>query len=324
MRFPSRRFLLVSLSVSFIYVGSTAAQIYPTKPITFIVPYAAGGGTDVISRMLQPGLLENLGQPVIVDNRPGGGATIGMNMAAKSPPDGYTLGIANLAFTSNPCLRSQMPFDTEKDLVAVSQVYSHPLLLAVNPSVPARSLKELIALAKAKPGSLNYGSAGNGTVSHLMGELFKYTIGIDIVHVPHKGAAPQVISALGGETQVLFTGTASSIQHLKTGKLVPLAVTAGKRDILLPDVPTVAEAGVPGFEVVEWGGVMAPAGTPKAIIDRLHQAIAKTTARPDVKERLMQLSAVAIGSTPEEFAAFIKSEITRWCKLVKAVGIRAD
>lgn len=326
MRFPSRLFLLVMLlSVSFICAGSAAAQTYPSRPITMIIPYNAGGGTDNIFRALQPGLSENLGQPVLIENRPGGSATIGMNMAAKSSPDGYTLGIANLAFSANPCLMTKMPFDTEKDLVPVSQVYSYPMVLVVNPSVPARSLKKLIALAKAKPGSLNYGSSGNGTISHLLPELFKYMAGINMVHVPYKGASPQVIAAISGETQVMFTGIASSIQHMKSGKLVPLGVATAKRVTLLPDVPTITEAGLPGFDAAEWGGVMAPAGTPSAVINRLHQALFKTLARPDLKERLMQqLGAAAVGSTPEEFAAFIKTETGRWCEVIKRAGIRQD
>jgi tripartite-type tricarboxylate transporter receptor subunit TctC len=324
MRFQWHRFLLVLLSLTFICAGSAAAQTYPTKPIRLIIPFSVGGGNDVIFRMLQPGLLENLGQQFIIDNQPGGGATIGMTMAAKSPPDGYTLGLATTSFVANPCLMSKMPFDTEKDFVPVSHVHSFPLFLAVHPSVPARSVKELIALAKAKPGSLNYASAGNASTSHLMTELLKYTTGINMVHVPYKGGGPQVISAVSGETQVLITSTVGAMQHFKSGKLVPLAVTNATRDPLLPDVPTFAEAGVPGFEVVEWGGVMAPVGTPKAIINRLHQAIVKTVALPGVKERITNVGGIVVASTPDELAAYIKKEIARWCKMVKAVGIRYE
>jgi tripartite-type tricarboxylate transporter receptor subunit TctC len=325
MRFQlSRIFMVVLLSVFLMYSESVLAQTYPTKPITLIIPFSIGGGNDVIFRILQPGLSENLGQQFIIDNRPGGGATIGMNMVVKSAPDGYTLGCATTSFAANPCLMSKMPFDTEKDLVPVSLVEAFPLVLAVHSSVPARSLKELIALAKAKPGSLSYASAGNASTSHLMTELLKHTAGIDMVHVPYKGGGPQVISAVSGETQLLFTGTATSIQHMKSGKWALLAITSAKRNPLLPDVPTMAEAGLPGFEVVEWGGIVAPTGTPRAVVDRLHQAVVKTLARPEVKERLEKIGTILIGSTPEELGTYIKNEIARWCKMVKAVGIRYD
>ena len=318
------RFLSTLWSVSLIYAGSAAAQSYPAKSIRVIIPFAVGGSTDVVFRILAPRLSERLGQQVVVDNRPGGAATIGMDMVAKSPPDGYTLGVANLSFGANPFMLSKMPFDTEKDLVPVSLVTLVPMVLSVHPSVPARSVKELIALAKAKPGSLNYGSAGNASANHLATELFTYMSGAKMVHVPYKGGGPAVISILGGETAVLFATIPSSIQYFKSGRLIGLGVSTLKRDPALPEIPTVAEAGVPGYEVYEWQGVMVPAGTPSAVISRLHQEIVKTLAVPEVKERVAGVGAHAVGSTPEELATFIKKELATWSKVIKTAGIRID
>jgi tripartite-type tricarboxylate transporter receptor subunit TctC len=300
------------------------AQTFPTRPVRVIIPFAVGGSTDVVFRILAPRLSENLGQQVVIDNRPGGAATIGMDMVAKSPPDGYTLGVANLSFGANPFLLGKMPFDTEKDLAPVSLVTLVPMVLSVHPSVPARSVKALIALAKARPGSLNYGSAGNAGANHLATELFKYMTGIDIVHVPYKGGGPAVVSIVGGETAILFATIPSAVQHFKSGRLIGLGVSTLKRDPALPDIPTIAEAGVPGYEVYEWQGVVAPAGTPATIINRLHQEIAKTLAFPDVRERISGVGAHVVGGSPEELAAFIRKELSTWSKVVKTAGIRID
>jgi tripartite-type tricarboxylate transporter receptor subunit TctC len=324
MRYMLNRAWLALLFMPFIYAGSAASQNYPARPIRIVIPFAVGGSTDVVFRILAPRLSENLGQQVVIDNRPGGAATIGMDQVAKSPPDGYTLGVANLSFGANPFVLSKMPFDTEKDLVPVSLVTLVPMVLSVHPSVPARSVKELIALAKARPGSLNYGSAGNVSANHLATELFKYMTGTDIVHVPYKGGGPAVISIVGGETAILFATIPSAVQHFKSGRLIGLGVSTPKRDPTLPDIPTVAEAGVPGYEVYEWQGVVAPAGTPSAVINRLHQEIVKTLALPDMKERFAGVGAQAVGSTPDQLAAFIKKELAVWSKVVKTAGIHAD
>ncbi len=315
---------LAFLSVPFIYAGSAAAQSYPVKPIRIIVPYAPGGSTDVVFRILAPRLTEILGQTVVVENRPGGSSTIGLDIAAKSPPDGYTLGVPNITFGANPSLMKKMPFDTEKDLVPVSLVSIVTLVLAVHPSVPARSVKELIALAKAKPGSLNYGSAGNASANHLATERFSYMTGTKMVHIPYKGGGPAVISIVGGETALLFATIPSSIQHFRTGKLVALGVSSLKRNVALPDVPSIAEAAVPGFEAIEWNGVVVPAGTPAAVIGRLHQALAQALSIPEVKERIVSLGADPVGNSPEEFSAFIKRELASWSKVIKEVGITID
>ena len=311
-------------SVPLICASSATAQSYPAKPIRIIVPYAPGGSTDVVFRILAPRLTEILGQSVVVENRPGGSSTIGLDIAAKSPPDGYTLGIPNITFGANPSLMKHMPFDTEKDLVPVSLVSIVTLVLAVHPSVPAKSVKELIALAKAKPGSLNYGSAGNASANHLATERFNYMAGIKMVHIPYKGGGPAVISIVGGETAVLFATIPSSFQHFQTGKLRALGVSSLNRNVALPDVPSIAEAAIPGFEAIEWNGVVVPAGTPPAVIERLHQALAKALSIPDVKERIVGLGADPVGNSPAEFSAFIKKEIATWSKVIKEVGITIE
>ena len=325
MNITWRHTMLALLPVSlFICTTHAVAQAYPTKPIRIIVPYTPGGSTDVVSRILAPRLTEILGQTVVVENRPGGSSTIGLDIAAKAPPDGYTLGVPNITFGANPSLMKKMPFDTEKDLVPVSLVSIVTLVLAVHPSVPARSVKQLITLAKAKPGSLNYGSAGNASANHLATERFSYMAGIKMVHIPYKGGGPAVISIVGGETAILFATIPSSIQHFQTGKLVALGVSSLKRNVALPDVPSIAEAAIPGFEAIEWNGVVVPMGTPPAVIGQLHQALAKALSIPEVKERIVGLGADPVGSSPDEFAAFIKKEIATWSKVVKEVGITVE
>jgi tripartite-type tricarboxylate transporter receptor subunit TctC len=304
--------------------SGAAAQTYPARAIRIIIPFSVGGATDVVFRILAPQLSENLGQQVVIDNRPGGAAIIGMDLTAKSPPDGYTLGVANVSFGVNPSLFPKMPFDSEKDLMPVSLVAMVPMVLAVHPSVPARSVKELIALAKARPGGLNYASAGNASAGHLAMELLKYLTAIDIVHVAFKGGGPQVISSVSGETAIIFTTVPASIQHLRSGRLVGLGVSTLKRDPALPEVPAIAEAGVAGYEFYEWQGVVAPAGTPAAVISRLHREIVRTLEIAEVKKRISGVGAHAVGGTPEELAAFVKKEIATWAKVVKTAGIRAD
>ncbi|MEN3355629.1 MAG: hypothetical protein V7640_3787, partial [Betaproteobacteria bacterium] len=244
-------------------VSTTAfAQSYPAKPIRIIVPYAPGGSTDVVFRILAPRLTEILGQQIVIDNRPGAASTIGLEIVAKSPPDGYTVGVSNIAYGANPAIYKKMPFDSEKDLVPVTLVSIVTLVATVHPSLPARSIKALIALAKSNPGTLTYGSAGNGSANHLATERFAHMAGIKLLHIPYKGGGPAVISIVQGETSILLATIPSSIQHFKTGKLIPLAVSSAKRNSALPDLPTISEAGVPGYEAIEWQGLMVPAGTP--------------------------------------------------------------
>jgi tripartite-type tricarboxylate transporter receptor subunit TctC len=303
--------------------GSAAAQTFPVKPVRVVVPFAPGGATDVVFRLLAPKLSENLGQQAIVDNRPGGGSTIGMDAVAKSAPDGYTLGVANLSFVVNPSLLSKLPYDTERDFAPVSLVTIVPLAVSVNPSVPAKSLKELIALAKARPGSLNYASSGNGSATHMATEMFKVMTGTDIVHIPYSGGGPAVLSVVAGQVSIYTGSIPSQLQHIKSGKLVALAVTSARPDPALPGIPTVGET-VPGYEAVEWQGIVVPSGTAGPVIDRLNRAVVESVKAPDFNERLAGVGAHAVGSTPGEFAEYLKKELATWPKVIKAAGIRVD
>ncbi len=304
--------------------STSSGQAYPAKPVRVIIPFAPGGSTDVVFRILAPRITESLGQPLLVDNRPGGGATIGMDLVAKSAPDGYTLGVANISFGANPSLLAKLPYDTAKDFAPVSLVSIVTMVLTVHPSVPARSVKQLLALAKAKPDGLNYSSAGNGSANHLAFERFKVASGTKILHVPYKGGGPAVVAIVSGETTTIFATIPSAIQHFKTGRLVPLGVSSAKRNAALPEVLTVAEAGVPGYEAIEWQGVVAPASTPAPIIGRLSQVFTKAVTLPEMKERLTAIGADAAGGTPDELAAFIRAELAGWAKVIKESGIRID
>jgi tripartite-type tricarboxylate transporter receptor subunit TctC len=307
-------------------VSSTAAfaQSYPAKPIRIIVPYAPGGSTDVVFRILAPRLTEILGQQIVIDNRPGAASTIGLEIVAKSPPDGYTVGVSNIAYGANPAIYKKMPFDSEKDLVPVTLVSIVTLVATVHPSLPARSIKALIALAKSNPGTLTYGSAGNGSANHLATERFAHMAGIKLLHIPYKGGGPAVVSIVQGETSILLATIPSSIQHFKTGKLIPLAVSSAKRNSALPELPTISEAGVPGYEAIEWQGLMVPAGTPPAVIRTLYQATTKASQTPEVREKVAGLGAEFVNTTPEEFDQFLKRELSVWSKVVREVGIKID
>ena len=320
MRHPLRYAALALL----LWPAIAPAQNFATKTIRIIVPYAPGGSTDVVFRLLAPRLSEDLGQLVVVDNRPGGSSTIGLDLAAKSPPDGHTWGISNITYGANPSLIKKMPFDSERDLLPVSQVSVVTMVLSLHPSVPARSVKQLIGLAKARPGELNFSSAGNASANHLATAKFMHMSGTNLTHVPYKGGGPAVISLVSGETSMLFATIPSAIQHIQSGRLRGLAVSRAQRNPALPDVPTVAEAGVPGYEAIEWNGVMVPAGTPPAVVRRIHQSLSKVLAAPAMKERIVGVGAEVVGSSPEEFTAFIKSEFTAWAKVIKEVGITVE
>ena len=320
MRHPLRYAALALL----LWPAIAPAQNFATKTIRIIVPYAPGGSTDVVFRLLAPRLSEDLGQLVVVDNRPGGSSTIGLDLAAKSPPDGHTWGISNITYGANPSLIKKMPFDSERDLLPVSQVSVVTMVLSLHPSVPARSVKQLIGLAKARPGELNFSSAGNASANHLATAKFMHMSGTNLTHVPYKGGGPAVISLVSGETSMLFATIPSAIQHIQSGRLRGLAVSRAQRNPALPDVPTVAEAGVPGYEAIEWNGVMVPAGTPPAVVRRIHQSLSKVLAAPAMKERIVGVGAEVVGSSPEEFTAFIKSEFAAWAKVIKEVGITVE
>jgi tripartite-type tricarboxylate transporter receptor subunit TctC len=321
MRHPLR---YAALALLLLWPAIAPAQNFATKTIRIIVPYAPGGSTDVVFRLLAPRLSEDLGQLVVVDNRPGGSSTIGLDLAAKSPPDGHTWGISNITYGANPSLIKKMPFDSERDLLPVSQVSVVTMVLSLHPSVPARSVKQLIGLAKARPGELNFSSAGNASANHLATAKFMHMSGTNLTHVPYKGGGPAVISLVSGETSMLFATIPSAIQHIQSGRLRGLAVSRAQRNPALPDVPTVAEAGVPGYEAIEWNGVMVPAGTPPAVVRRIHQSLSKVLAAPAMKERIVGVGAEVVGSSPEEFTAFIKSEFAAWAKVIKEVGITVE
>jgi tripartite-type tricarboxylate transporter receptor subunit TctC len=315
---------LVVLCALAFTAGTASAQSYPARTVRVIVPFAPGGATDVVFRILAPRTFEGSGQTVMIDNRPGGAATIGMDLVAKSKPDGYTLGVANVSFGVNPFLMRRMPYDTEKDLLPVSLVVQVPLVLVVHPSVPVRTVKALIAFAKARPGGLTYGSAGNASASHLSMELFNHLTGNKMVHVPFKGGGPARVSLISGETAIQFATIPAMMPHFREGRLVPLGVSTLKRDPTLPELPTLAESGVADFEVAEWQGVVVPAGTPGAIVGRLHQEIVKVLEHPEVKERLAANGARPVGSTPAEFEAFIRREMSTWSKVIRSAGIRIE
>ena len=304
--------------------GIHAAE-YPAKPIRFVIAFPPGGASDVLTRLVGGRLSESLGQSLVYDNRPGAGGNIAGEIVAKSPPDGYTLLMGNNAIlATNASLYKNMGFDPVKDLAPVVLLASQPNILVVHPSLPVKSVKELVALARARPGQLNYASSGSGLAAHLAGEMFKSMTGTSMVHIPYKGAGPALIDMLAGQCQVMFA-TALSVQpHLKSGRLRPLAVTTAKRSPSMPDLLTVAEAGVPGFEATTWHGVVAPAGTPQPVIGRLNSEINKVLQMPDVRERLTTQGAEVIGGTPKEFADYIKAEIPRWAKVIRDSGARAD
>jgi tripartite-type tricarboxylate transporter receptor subunit TctC len=305
--------------------GGVFAQAYPNHPVRLVVPFSAGAGvTDIMSRLIAQRLGTSLGQPIVIDNRPGAGGIPATDFVAKSAADGYTLLMTNVSFAANPYLYSKLPYDPVKDFVPVAMVNSAPLLLVVNPAVPANSVKELLAYAKSHPGQLNYGSGGVGSTPHLSGELFKSLSGMDAVHVPYKGGTPALNDLMGGQLSFMIENMPGTMPFVKAGKLRALAITSPQRSSLAPTLPTMAEAGVPGYEVIGWNGLVAPKGTPPEIVARLHAEVAKILREPEVKQQLAALGAEPVGNTQEEFGRFIKAEMTRWGKIIKEKGIRAD
>ena len=305
--------------------SSALAQTpYPSKTVRMIIPFPPGGGTDTLGRIMALKLGEVLGQQVVVDNRPGGGTNIGAEIAAKAPPDGYTVLMTNVSHAINVTLYSKLAYDLVKDFAPVSLLASTPNILVVHPSVPAKSVKELIAVAKARPGQLDYASSGSGTSPHLAAELFSMMAGVKMSHIPYKGGGPAVIGLLGGQCSVGFATTPSVVAHVRSGKLRGLAVTSAQRSPTTPELPTVSEAGVAGYEAGTWYGFLVPAGTSKDIVARLHAESVKLLKVPDVRERIEAAGFETIGNTPEQFGAYIRSEIEKWGKVVKASGARAD
>jgi tripartite-type tricarboxylate transporter receptor subunit TctC len=313
--------------VSLMLMGCAAAhaQDYPVKPLRFIAPNLPGGPTDILARLLGQKLAESMGQPVVVENRAGAGGNIGTELAAKTPPDGYTLVTGNNAtFGANVSLYKHLGFDPIKDFAPITLVATQPNILVVNPALPVHSVKQLIALAKARPGELNYAGSGMGAAAHLSAELFNSMAGVKIVHVPYKSAAPAMVDVIAGQCQLIFATSLSVIPHIKSQKVRALAVTNAKRSRFMPELPTIAEAGVPGFEATTWHGVLTTGGTPAPIVNRLNTEINRIVQLPDVRDRLGALGAEIIGGTPREFADHIQREIPKWAKVIKAAGVRLE
>ena len=305
--------------------GAASAQTYPSKPIRIVVGVPPGGATDIVARLVGQKMGEQTGQTVVIDNRGGAGGNIGAELVAKSAPDGYTLFLATIGtMTINPWLYKNMPFDTLRDFAAISQLTSMPQVLVVHPSVPAKSTKELIAYAKANPGKLNFASGGSGTAIHLAGELFKTMAGVDMVHVAYKGAAPAMTDLLSGQVSLMFDQILSAFPHVKSGKLRALAVTTEKRSPAAPELPTIAEAALPGYAVTTWHGLLAPAGTPRPVVQRLNAEAVKALQAPDLRERFASQGVDPVSSTPEQFAAFMKTELEKWRKVMAAAGTKLE
>jgi tripartite-type tricarboxylate transporter receptor subunit TctC len=301
-----------------------AAQGYPARPIRFIVPFPPGGGNDIVGRIVAQRLNEALGVPVVVDNRGGAGGTIGTDIASKAPPDGHTLLINNISLAVNATLFERLPYDTLKDLAPVSLLGRQPQVLVVHPSVPAATVKELLALARAKPGQTVYGSGGMGTGAHLATLMLVQMTGIDIVHVPYKGLGPALTDLMGGRVQFIISTLASALPLVKGGKLRPLAITTARRSAFFPELPTMSEAGVAGYEVSTWYGLLVPGRTPAAIIGQLNGAAVRVLQSPALKEQFAAQGLEAASSSPAEFGAYLKSEVAKWRKVIKAAGIKAE
>jgi tripartite-type tricarboxylate transporter receptor subunit TctC len=300
------------------------AQGYPVKPVRLVVPFAPGGGTDIIARLVAQYLGEALGQPVVADNRGGAGSTLGTDIVAKAPADGYTVLLGNISLAFNAALYRKLPYDALRDLAPITLVAVQPNILVVHPSLPAKTLKEFIALAQANPGKYSYCSAGTGSGTHLAGELLKMLTGIDLVHVPYKGTGPALNDLIGGQVQMMVSTFASALPHAKSGRLRALAVTTAKRSNAAPDVPTLIEAGVPGFEYSTWYGLLAPAGVRKDVVDKLNATVKQVVSRDDVRQKFESQGVDALWDTPAEFSAYLKSETAKWGKVVKATGARAE
>ncbi len=300
------------------------AQDYPHKPVKLVVPYPPGGPTDIVARVVAQKLQEQMGQPFVIDNKPGAGANLGAEAVARSAPDGYTLLVVTTAHAINPSLFSKLSYALLKDFAPVSQLTSGPLVLVTNPALPAKSVAELIALGKSKSGGLNFGSSGNGQSTHLSAELFSAMAGVKMAHVPYKGSAPALTDVMAGQTDLMFDTMLSAMPHVKAGKLKALAVTSSERSPAAPDVPTVAESGLPGYEAIAWNGILAPAGTPKEVIDRLNVELKKALGHPEVKQRFEAQGFSPAWGAPTAYGSFLQAEVDKWAKVVKTSGAKVD
>ena len=317
--FRSGVFMLIAL-----FVAAAQAQSWPTKPISLVVTYPAGGGADTMARLIAPKLGAALGQPVIIENKPGASGQIGASAVAKAAPDGYTLMLDASSFAVNPALFAKLPYDSDKAFKPIGVIALFPNVLLVNPNVAATSVNELVVLAKAKKNAISYASSGNGSAQHLAGAMFESAAGVDMLHVPYKGGAPALNDVIGGQVPVFFGNLASTLQHVQAGKLKPLAVTSAKRSAILPNVPTMAEAGVAGYEVYEWNALFAPTGTPDAVVTKLAAALQKTLDSVDVKARIAQLGGEIQTAKPDAAQQFVRQQTALWARVVKERGIALD
>ena len=324
MRRPLRS-LLSTLLLAVAATSAMAQGSYPERPVRIIVPFPAGGPADALARIVGERLAQSLGKPFVIENKAGAGGNIGMEQGARAAPDGYTLTLAPVGnLTVAPALYAKLPYDPVKDFAPITVLAVVPNVLIVHPSVPAKTVAELVALAKAKPGSLNYASPGNGSIPHLAAELFKRVAGVDVVHVPFNGVAPATNAVLSGEVQMFFAQSSSALPQWRAGKVVALGVATRKRLASAPELPTIAEQGFPDFEATSWYGLVAPAGTPSSIVERLHGEIVRALALPEVRERIAGLGAETVGNSPSEFAAMQKAEAARWIKIAREANIHAD
>jgi tripartite-type tricarboxylate transporter receptor subunit TctC len=314
-------FLLLALALA---PAAHAQGRYPDKPVKILVGFPPGTSTDTLTRLVTARMSESLGQPFVVENKPGAGSTIAAEQVARAAPDGYTLLASSSANVVNPALLKQIPFDFQKDLAPIGLIAEAPLLLIAHPSTGLKTVQQLIAAAKAKPGGLAYGSSGIGSFVHLNGELFKMTAGVDLAHVPYKGSSQAISDLLSGQIPLLFTPASTAIPHVRAGKAVALGILSRQRSGGLPEVPTMSEAGVPGLEFALWSGLHAPAGTPREVIERLHRELQKTLAQPDIRERLAAQANDPLPGTPEQFAKMIREDIERWTRVVKTAGIKSE
>ena len=312
------------LAIALLSSISCWSQSYPARPVKIVVPFAVGGSADVYGRFLGAKLSDTLGQPFVVENRPGGGAVVGTDAVAKSPPDGYTILVMSNTHTVNETLIPKKPYDLMKDLAPITGINSQDLMLVVGSEVKASNLREFLALAKSQPGKLNYASSGPGTPYHMAGELFKYMAGVDIVHVPHKGSDQARTAVLGGQVDMMFDAISTIVSHTRGGKLKALGTTGKTRSAVTPEVPTVAEAGVPGYEATIWLGLMAPAATPRPVLDKLNAEVIKVINAPEVKENWGKQGAVPMGMSVDEFGRFLREDAQKWAKLVKDTGMKVD
>lgn len=306
------------------FVAALQVQAYPNRPLRFVVPYPPGGPVDITARIVGPELSQRLGQPVVIDNRGGAGGVLGSDVVAKSAPDGHTLLLGTVSNAIHPAVVPKLPFDARRDFTPVTMLVVITSLLAVHPGLPATSVQSLLSLAKAKPGALRYASTGNGTPGHLAAELFKFMGGVDLLHVPYKGAAAALVDVMNGQVQMVLLSAPGLLPHVQAGRLRALAVTNAKRSSLLPDLPTIAESGLPGFEAEGWHGVFVPSGAPSSAVAVLNRGLLDALAREDVRRRLMQGGAEPVGLPSAEFAVKFKAELDRWARVVKSAGIKAD